>query len=76
MQRGGAFAARLHLPVERADAKLRYRSDAVPARVEATDDGFALDLDEPAFAVAPGQVAALYDDGAIVGAGVIVAASG
>ena len=67
---------RLYLPVERAEAKLRYRSDAVPAVVEATDDGFALRLEQPALAVAPGQVAVLYDDGAIVGAGVIVAASG
>jgi tRNA U34 2-thiouridine synthase MnmA/TrmU len=30
-----------------------------------------LDLEEPAQAVAPGQVAVLYDDDAIVGAGVI-----
>jgi tRNA-uridine 2-sulfurtransferase len=67
---------RLYLPVERAEAKLRYRSEAVPAVVEATDDGFALRLEQPALAVAPGQVAVLYDDGAIVGAGVIVAASG
>ena len=67
---------RLHLPVDRAEAKLRYRSEALPAVVETTDDGFALDLEQPAFAVAPGQVAVLYDDGAIVGAGVIVTATG
>jgi tRNA-specific 2-thiouridylase len=67
---------RLYLPVERAQAKLRYRSDAVPVLVEATDDGFRLRLEQPAVAVAPGQVAVLYDDGAIVAAGVIVAASG
>ena len=67
---------RLYLPVERAEAKLRYRSDAVPAIVEATGDGFVLRLEQPAFAVAPGQVAVLYDDGAIVGAGVIVTATG
>ena len=35
-----------------------------------------LRLEQPAFAVAPGQVAVLYDDDAIVGAGVIVAATG
>ena len=45
---------RLYLPVERAEAKLRYRSDAVPALVEPTDDGFALRLEQPALAVAPG----------------------
>jgi len=67
---------RLHVPIERVQAKLRFRSDAVPACVEPVADGFALELDEPAFAVAPGQIAALYDeDGAIVGAGTIVSAS-
>jgi tRNA-specific 2-thiouridylase len=67
---------RLHVPVERADAKLRYRSDPVPALVEPTGDGFVLRLAQPASAVAPGQVAVLYDEDAIVGAGLIVAATG
>ena len=67
---------RLYLPVERADAKLRYRSDPVPSRVEPTAGGFSLTLEEPASAVAPGQVAVLYDDDAIVGAGVIVSTTG
>ena len=53
------------------DAKLRYRSPSVPATIEPTDDGFELELDEPVEAVAPGQVAVLYDGGAVVGAGVI-----
>ena len=67
----------LHVLVARADAKLRYRSDPVGARVEPTPDGFVLALDEPVSAVAPGQIAALYDsDGVVVGAGVIAAASG
>ncbi len=66
---------RLYLPVERAEAKLRYRSDPVPALVEQTASGFKLRLEHPASAVAPGQVAVLYDDDAIVGAGVIVSAS-
>ena len=38
-------------------------------------DGFELLLDEPFYGVAPGQTAVLYEDGAIVGAGVIVSAS-
>jgi tRNA U34 2-thiouridine synthase MnmA/TrmU len=38
--------------------------------------GFELELDEPVDAVAPGQVAALYDDDAVVGAGVIESATG
>ena len=67
---------RLYLPVERAEAKLRYRSAAVPSLVVRTSDGFRLQLEQPAHAVAPGQVAVLYDDEAIVGAGVIVAATG
>jgi tRNA U34 2-thiouridine synthase MnmA/TrmU len=66
----------LYLPVERADAKLRYRSDPVASRVEPTAAGFSLTLDEPASAVAPGQVAVLYNDEAIVGAGVIVRTTG
>jgi tRNA-specific 2-thiouridylase len=67
---------RLHLPVERVEAKLRYRSDALPARVEPTPVGFRLRLEQSASAVAPGQVAVLYEDDAVVGAGVILAAKG
>jgi tRNA-specific 2-thiouridylase len=64
---------RLYAPAERAAVKLRYRSAAVPARVQASNGGFGLELDEPAHAVAPGQVAALYDGDAVVGAGVVTA---
>ena len=72
----GRGRGRLYLPVERAEAKLRYRSEPCRRVVEATGDGFALDLDEPVEAVAPGQVAVLYDDDAVVGAGVIERATG
>ena len=65
----------IHVPVERADAKLRYRSPAVPSSVAADPEGFRLDLDEPAYAVAPGQTAVLYEDDVVVGAGVIRAAT-
>jgi len=65
----------LHVPVELADAKLRYRSPAVPARVTATPHGFRLGLDEPAYAVAPGQTAVLYDDDVVIGSGVILSAT-
>ncbi|MSO95263.1 MAG: tRNA 2-thiouridine(34) synthase MnmA [Thermoleophilia bacterium] len=71
-----AVRGRLYLPVRRAEVKLRYRSGAILTGVEATGDGFALTLDRPAHAVAPGQVAVLYVDGAIVGAGVIVGSTG
>ena len=64
---------RLYGRVARADAKLRYRSDPVRAEVGVTEDGFALVLDEPAYGVARGQVAVLYEEDAVVGAGVITA---
>jgi len=67
---------RLYVPTDRADVKLRYRSPAVPAEVTATEDGFTLELDQPVEAVAPGQVAVLYDDDVVVGAGVIERAAG
>src|SRR4051794_25163313 len=60
---------RLYREVERAEVKLRYRSPAVATRVTAVDDGFSLDLAEPAVAVAPGQTAVLYAGDAVVGAG-------
>jgi tRNA-specific 2-thiouridylase len=63
----------LHVPLHRADAKLRYRSPAVPAQVETTDGGFELILEQPAEGVATGQYAVLYDDDVVVGAGEIVA---
>ncbi len=67
-----AVRGRLHLPVARAEAKLRYRSPAVYAEVTPTESGFRLDLDEPAHGVASGQAAVLYDRDAVVGAGTIV----
>jgi tRNA-specific 2-thiouridylase len=62
-------SGRLFASVTRGDAKLRYRSPAVAADVEATDDGFRLRLDEPAFGVASGQTAVLYEGDVVVGAG-------
>jgi tRNA U34 2-thiouridine synthase MnmA/TrmU len=56
------------------EAKLRYRSAPLAARVLPRAGGFALELDEPAYGVAPGQIAALYDRGAVVGCGVVSAA--
>jgi tRNA-uridine 2-sulfurtransferase len=64
-------AGRLYVAVNRADVKLRYRSEPVPARVEPTEDGFRLQLDEPSYGVAPGQAAVLYEDDVVVGAGKI-----
>jgi tRNA-specific 2-thiouridylase len=64
-------AGRLYAPLRRVAAKLRYRSPAIPARVEERPHGFALELDEPAYGVAAGQAAVLYDGDAVVGAGLI-----
>jgi tRNA-uridine 2-sulfurtransferase len=66
---------RLYAPVARADAKLRYRSPAVPSAVEPTPSGFTLRLDEPAYGVAPGQAAVLYDGDVVVGSGQILSAT-
>jgi tRNA-uridine 2-sulfurtransferase len=65
----------LYAPVSRAEVKLRYRSAPVSAAVRVSNGAFSLDLDHPAYGVAPGQVAALYDGDAVVGAGVITEVS-
>ena len=65
-------AGRLHVPVERGEVKLRYRSEAVPARVEETGRGFRLRLDSPSYGVAPGQAAVVYKRDLVVGAGRIL----
>jgi len=62
---------RLYAPVRTADVKVRYRSAAVPSTVTETAAGFMLELGEPAYGVARGQVAVVYDDDVVVGAGVI-----
>jgi len=62
---------RLYVRVEHAEVKWRYRSEAVAATVEATEHGFRATLEAPAFGVARGQTAVLYDDGVVVGAGVL-----
>jgi tRNA-uridine 2-sulfurtransferase len=66
---------RLHVGAGRVEAKLRYRSPAVPALASATPAGFRLSLDEPAYGVAKGQAAVLYEEGVVVGAGIIGATS-
>ena len=65
---------RLHADVRRVEVKLRYRSPAVGATVEPTPRGFRLRLDEPAYGVAPGQAAVLYDGDLVVGQGTITRA--
>jgi tRNA-specific 2-thiouridylase len=65
---------RMFAPASRVTAKLRYRSPAVPATVEPTAGGFRLYLDEPAYGVARGQAAVLYDGDAVVGSGLVTSA--
>jgi tRNA-uridine 2-sulfurtransferase len=62
---------RLYVRVNRAEVKWRYRSPAVPAAVEETEHGFRLELEAPAYGVAAGQTAVLYDDDVVVGAGLL-----
>ncbi|HEY5478000.1 MAG TPA: tRNA 2-thiouridine(34) synthase MnmA [Gaiellaceae bacterium] len=73
-RRSVSARGKLYLPLERAEAKLRYRSPALPAEVEKTATGFRLRLLEPAFAVAPGQAAVLYDDEVVTGFGLVTSA--
>ena len=65
---------RLYTPVGRVTAKLRYRSPAVGAVVDPTASGFRLMLDEPAYGVARGQAAVLYDGDVVVGSGLVTSA--
>jgi tRNA-specific 2-thiouridylase len=62
---------RMYVPVTRGEAKLRYRSPAVCADVVATERGFDLRLDTPAFGVSPGQAAVVYEDDVVVAAGLV-----
>ena len=66
---------RLYARADRVDVKLRYRSPPVAGRVEPTARGFALVLDDPAYGVARGQAAVLYEGDVVVGAGVVTSAS-
>ena len=67
---------RLYAPATSVEAKLRYRSPAVGATVEATGSGFRLMLDQPAYGVARGQAAVLYDGDVVVGAGLVTSSKG
>jgi tRNA-specific 2-thiouridylase len=74
-RRSVTASGRLFASVTRGDVKLRYRSPAVPADVETVDDGFRVRLDEPAYGVASGQTAVLYEGDVVVGAGKITECS-
>jgi len=65
----------LFASVTRGDAKLRYRSPALPAQVESTLEGFRLRFDEPAYGVAAGQTAVVYEGDVVVGSGTIASSA-
>jgi tRNA-specific 2-thiouridylase len=67
-------SGRLYLPLVRAEAKLRYRSNPIRATVSDTGDGFELELAEPVYGVARGQAAVLYEGDAVVGCGTVISA--
>src|SRR4051812_7770066 len=62
---------RLHLELERADAKLRSRSPAGGAGVTRTAGASRLQLARPAYGAARGRAAVLYARDAVIGAGTI-----
>jgi tRNA-uridine 2-sulfurtransferase len=65
-------APRLHRGPEAVDAvKLRYRSAPIPCRAEDKDGRVELELERPATAVAPGQLACLLRGDCVVGEGTI-----
>ena len=69
-----AARGRLFVPATRVEARLRHRSPARPATVVPTSRGFRLQLHEPAFGVARGQAAVLYDGDVVVGSGLVTSA--
>lgn len=70
-------ACRVHRAPDSVRAvKLRYRSQPLPCRLlgDAGDDRAVIELDRPAYAAAPGQLACLLADDRVVGHGTIAEA--
>jgi tRNA-specific 2-thiouridylase len=65
--------ARLHRPADQVShVRLRYHAEPIPCRVANRDgDEMRLELERPAHAVAPGQLACLMRDDCVVGEGTI-----
>jgi tRNA-specific 2-thiouridylase len=54
--------------------KVRYRTPAVPARLEPAEAGWLVHFEEPVEAVAPGQAGVVYRGDEVLGGGIIVEA--
>ena len=62
----------LHRPPDRVHAvRLRYRASPIPCRAIDGAEGLELQLEQPAEAAAPGQIACLVDGELVVGCGTI-----
>lgn len=57
---------------DQVDVKVRYRSDAVPARVESDGDRWEFSFLEPQPRAAPGQSLVMYDGEFVLGGGIII----
>ena len=58
------------VPGSVVEARIRYRSSTVPARITACcEAGFSLSFEEPVAGIAPGQAVVLYDRSEVVGGG-------
>lgn len=54
------------------EARIRYKSKAVPAKITAVQDGVGtIQFAEPVWGITPGQSLVLYKDGMVVGGGII-----
>ncbi len=53
------------------DVKVRYRTAAVPAHVMISGEKATVELEQPVFGLAKGQIAAFYDGERLLGGGVI-----
>lgn len=67
--------ARPRLGTWRGLVQVRAHGEPMPATITASDDGVAIELDAPAFGIAPGQAAVAYDGDLVVGASTIAAAA-
>jgi tRNA-specific 2-thiouridylase len=75
LQATGLVADRLNLLVDelpsKAVAKIRYAHAGAPVRVECAGDLLRVYFDEPQEAITPGQYVVLYEDGVVLGGGII-----